>query len=159
LKKVLVLTLILLLAFSTVIFAAPGDTSDPIVVLSYLNEQIEALISKYKLEDIDEMQKQIDNLDSSGGSSSSMALEIVEIRDGEKIIAGSGSELILRGGEAVIIGSEMGGISDVTLGKDFVSGMSVVPNHLMIVPRDDGRGVYAEKYAIFMVRGTYEVVK
>ncbi len=158
-KKVLVLTLILLLAFSTVIFAAPGDTSDPIVVLSYLNEQIEALISKYKLEDIDEMQKQIDNLDSSGGSSSSMALEIVEIRDGEKIIAGSGSELILRGGEAVIIGSEMGGISDVTLGKDFVSGMSVVPNHLMIVPRDDGRGVYAEKYAIFMVRGTYEVVK
>jgi hypothetical protein len=159
LKKVLVLTLILLLAFSTVIFAAPGDTSDPIVVLSYLNEQIEALISKYKLEDIDEMQKQIDNLDSSGGSSSGMALEIVEIRDGEKIIAGSGSELILRGGEAVIIGSEMGGISDVTLGKDFVSGMSVVPNHLMIVPRDDGRGVYAEEYAIFMVRGTYEVVK
>jgi hypothetical protein len=159
LKKVLVLTLILLLAFSTVIFAAPGDTSDPIVVLSYLNEQIEALISKYKLEDIDEMQKQIDNLDSSGGSSSGMALEIVEIRDGEKIIAGSGSELILRGGEAVIIGSEMGGISDVTLGTDFVSGMSVVPNHLMIVPRDDGRGVYAEEYAIFMVRGTYEVVK
>jgi hypothetical protein len=159
LKKVLVLTLILLLAFSTVIFAAPGDTSDPIVVLSYLNEQIEALISKYKLEDIDEMQKQIDNLDSPGGSSSGMALEIVEIRDGEKIIAGSGSELILRGGEAVIIGSEMGGISDVTLGKDFVSGMSVVPNHLMIVPRDDGRGVYAEEYAIFMVRGTYEVVK
>jgi len=159
LKKVLVLTLILLLAFSTVIFAAPGDTSDPIVVLSYLNEQIEALISKYKLEDIDDMQKQIDNLDSSGGSSSGMALEIVEIRNGEKIIAGSGSELILRGGEAVIIGSEMGGISDVTLGKDFVSGMSVVPNHLMIVPRDDGRGVYAEKYAIFMVRGSYEVVK
>ncbi|KAF5051769.1 hypothetical protein [Sedimentibacter saalensis] len=158
-KKVLVLTLILLLAFSTVIFAAPGDTSDPIVVLSYLNEQIEALISKYKLEDIDDMQKQIDNLDSSGGSSSGMALEIVEIRNGEKIIAGSGSELILRGGEAVIIGSEMGGISDVTLGKDFVSGMSVVPNHLMIVPRDDGRGVYAEKYAIFMVRGSYEVVK
>lgn len=158
-KKVLILTLILLLAFSTVIFAAPGDTSDPIVVLSYLNEQIEALISKYKLEDIDDMQKQIDNLDSSGGSSSGMALEIVEIRNGEKIIAGSGSELILRGGEAVIIGSEMGGISDVTLGKDFVSGMSVVPNHLMIVPRDDGRGVYAEKYAIFMVRGSYEVVK
>lgn len=159
-KKVLILTFILLLAFSTVIFAAPGDTSDPIVVLSYLNEQIEALISKYNLEDIDDMQKQIDNLDSSGGGSSSgMALEIVEIRDGEKIIAGSGTELILRGGEAVIIGSEMGGISDVTLGKDFVSGMSVVPNHLMIVPREDGRGVYAEEYAIFMVRGTYEVVK
>lgn len=159
-KKVLILTLVLLIAFSTVIFAAPGDTNDPIVVLSYLNERISSLISQYKLENIDDMQEQIDNLSSSGGSSSGgMSLEVVEIRDGEKIIAGSGTELILRGGEAFIIGSEMGGISDVTLGKDFVSGMAVVANHLMIVPRDDGRGVYAEEYAIFMVRGTYEVVK
>lgn len=159
-KKVLILTLILLIALSTVIFAAPGDTNDPIVVLSYLNDRLTALISKYNLESIDDMQEQIDSLDSSSSSDSSGAsLEIVEIYAGEKIIAGGGTELILRGGEAFIIGSEKGGISDVTLGKDFVSGMAVVPNHLMIVPRDDGRGVYAENYAILMVRGTYEVIK
>ncbi|MEL7647410.1 MAG: hypothetical protein AAGU76_04920 [Sedimentibacter sp.] len=162
-KKTLILTFVLLLAFSTVIFAAPGDTSDPIVVLSYLNERISSLISQYKLENIDDMQAQIDKLSSQGTGSSSgstgMALEIVEIRDGEKLIGGSGTEIILRGGEAYIIGSQLGGLSDVTLGKDFVSGMAVVPNHLMIVPRDDGRGVYAEKYAIFMVRGTYQVTK
>jgi len=161
LKKILILTLILLIALSTVIFASPGDTSDPIVVLSYLNDRLTALISDYNLENIDDMQKQIDSLDSSSGSGSSsgVSLEIVEINAGEKIIAGEGTELILRGGEAFIIGSANGGISDVTLGKDFVSGMAVVPNHLMIVPRDDGRGVYADDYAIFMVRGTYEVIK
>lgn len=160
-KKILILTLILLVALSTVIFAAPGDTNDPIVVLSYLNDRLSALISDYNLGSIDDMQKQIDSLDSSSGSggTSGVSLEIVEIKAGEKIIAGEGTELILRGGEAFIIGSEKGGISDVTLGKDFVSGMAVVPNHLMIVPRDDGRGVYADDYAIFMVRGSYEVIK
>ena len=160
-KKILILTLILSLALTTVIFASPGDTNDPIVVLSYLNDRLDALIANYNLESIDDMQKQINSLDSSSGSgdSTGQSLEVVEIKAGEKIIAGEGTELILRGGEAVIIGSEMGGISDVTLGKDFVSGMVVVPNHLMIVPRDDGRGVYAENYAIFMVRGTYEVIK
>jgi len=29
----------------------------------------------------------------------------------------------------------------------------------MIVPRDDGRGAYTNEYAIFMVRGTYEITK
>ena len=29
----------------------------------------------------------------------------------------------------------------------------------MIVPRDDGRGAYTDDYAIFMVRGTYEIIK
>lgn len=158
-KKILILTLILSLALTTVIFASPGDTNDPIVVLSYLNDRLDALIADYNLESIKNMQVQIDNLGSSEGGSAGQSLEVVEIKAGEKIIAGEGTELILRGGEAVIIGSEMGGISDVTLGKDFVSGMDVVPNHLMIVPRDDGRGVYAEDYAIFMVRGTYKVIK
>ncbi|MFA9423421.1 MAG: hypothetical protein ACERLG_07570 [Sedimentibacter sp.] len=158
-KKILILVLILSLALSTMIFASPGDTSDPIVVLSYLNDRLTALISNYNLESIDDMQTQIDSISSTSEVSTGLSLEIVEINAGEKIIAGEGTELILRGGEAFIIGSEQGGISDVTLGKDFVSGMAVVPNHLMIVPRNDGRGVYAENYAIFMVRGSYEIIK
>jgi len=161
LKKVLILTLILSLALTTVIFAAPGDTNDPIVVLSYLNDRLTALINDYNLESIKNMQVQIDKLGTSGGSTSEggQALEIVAVNAGEKLIAGAGTELILRQGEATIISSEQGGISDITIGKEFVSGMEVVPNHLMIVPRDDGRGVYAVKYALFMVRGTYKIVK
>ena len=158
-KKILIFTLILAMAFTAVIYAAPGDTNDPIVVLSYLNDRIKALINDYKLDDIEDLQKKVDNLASTTGSGgSSAALEIVEIKSGEKLIAEAGTELILRGGMAYIIGSESGGISNVTAGKDFVSGMEFVANHLMIVPRSDGRGAYTNDYAIFMVRGTYEII-
>jgi hypothetical protein len=161
LKKILIFTLIIAMAFTAVIYAAPGDSNDPIVVLSYLNDRIKALISDYKLEEIEDLQEKVDELASKGGSGtgggSSAALEVVEIRTGEKLIAGAGTELILRGGKAFVIASEMGGISNVTAGKDFVSGMEFVANHLMIIPRDDGRGAYTNDYAIFMVRGTYEI--
>lgn len=155
-KKIIIFTLILAIALTAVIYAAPGDSNDPIVVLSYLNDRIKALISDYKLDEMENLQKKVDNLISSGGSA---ALEVVEIYAGEKLIAGAGTELILRGGKAFVIGSEKGGISNVTIGKDFVSGMEFVANHLMIVPRDDGRGAYTNDYAIFMVRGTYEITK
>lgn len=158
-KKILIFTLILAIALTAVIYAAPGDANDPIVVLSYLNDRIKALINDYKLDDIGSLKKTVDELASKGGSSGSTAtLEVVEIKAGDKLIAGAGTELILRGGKAFVIGSEMGGISNVTAGKDFVSGMEFVSNHLMIVPRGDGRGAYTNDYAIFMVRGTYEIV-
>ena len=159
-KKILIFTLILSIALTVVIYAAPGDSNDPIVVLSYLNDRIKALINDYKLDDIADLQKRVDALasnESSGGSSA--ALEVVEIGAGDKLIAGAGTELILRGGKAFVIGSELGGLANVTAGKDFTSGMQFVSNHLMIVPRGDGRGAYTDDYAIFMVRGTYEIVK
>lgn len=161
-KKILIIVVILAFALTTVIFAAPGDSNDPIVVLSYLNDRLESLIEKYNLEDIEEIKNQVDKLSKGSpapGGSGSDALEIVEIKTGEKLIAGAGAEIILRGGKATVIGSAQGGLSNVTLGKDFVSGMELVPNNLFIVPRDDGRGAYTDSYAIFMVRGTYEVTK
>lgn len=166
-KKILIITVILTFALTAATFAAPGDTNDPIVVLSYLNDRLTSLIKEYNLEDIKEIKEKVDSLSgepsepsgSTGGESSSAALEVVELSAGEKLICGSGTELILRGGKATVIGSELGGLSNVTLGKDFVSGMALVPNNLFIVPRDDGRGAYTDSNATFMVRGTYEVIK
>lgn len=157
-KKIIIFTLILAVAFTAVIYAAPGDSSDPIVVLSYLNDRIKGLISEYKLDKIQDLQEKVDKL-ASGSIGSSTALEVVEIYAGEKLIAGAGTELILRGGKAYVIGSELGGIANVTAGRDFASGAEFVANHLMIVPRDDGRGAYTNNYAIFMVRGKYQIVK
>ena len=158
-KKIIIFTLILALTLTAVIYAAPGDSNDPIIVLSYLNDRIKGLISEYKLDEIENLQERVNDLASGGSGGSSPALEVVEIHAGEKLIAGAGTELILRGGKAYVIGSEMGGISNVTAGKDFVSGMEFVANHLMIVPRDDGRGAYTNDYAIFMVRGRYEIME
>jgi hypothetical protein len=159
LKKILVLILILAIAFTAVVFAAPGDTNDPIVVLSYLNDRLNALKEEFKLDEIPLLLKKVDDLSSTKGSEGSTKLEVVELFGGERLIAGAGTELILRGGKAYVIGSELGGISNVTAGKDFVAGMEFVANHLMIVPRDDGRGAYTDDYAIFMVRGSYEIIK
>lgn len=175
-KKIFIFTIVIALLLSTVIFATPGDTTDPIVVLSYLNKRIDKLIEEYDLGSIKDMKTQIENLksadskdddnstDSSDSSDNSdvnanQSLQIIEINKEEKIIAKNGTELILRGGKAYIIGSEMGGLSDVTSGKDLASGYEVPANHLLIVPRDDGRGVYTKDHAIFMVRGEFEIVK
>ncbi|HCX62325.1 hypothetical protein [Sedimentibacter sp.] len=161
-KKILIFTVVLLLTLTPVIFAAAGDSNDPIVVLSYLNDRINSLIKDYGLEDVQTIKEKVDNLSTDGpstGPGTTASLEVVEIKDGERLIGGAGTELILRGGKATIIGSELGGLANITVGKDFVSGMEAVPNNLMIVPRDDGRGVYTDTYAVFMVRGTYEVIK
>nr|WP_312577243.1 hypothetical protein [Sedimentibacter sp.] len=162
LKKILVFVIVIALLLSTVISAAPGDSSDPIVVLSYLNQRLTSFISEYKLDTISSLNTKVNDLQekikSSGGQSTSAPnLEIVEIHADEKLIAEEGTELILRGGEAFIIASELGGLTNVTKGKDFVQDMSVPANNLLIVPRSDGRGVYTNDYAIFMVRGNYEV--
>lgn len=164
LKKIIVSVIVIALLLSTVISAAPGDSSDPIVVLSYLNQRLNSLISEYKLDTISNLNTQVNDLQkklesTSGQSTSAPNLEIVEIHANENLIAEEGTELILRGGEAFIIASELGGITNVTKGKDFVKDMSVPANNLLIVPRSDGRGVYTNDYAIFMVRGKYEIVK
>jgi hypothetical protein len=163
LKKILIFVIVIAFLLSTVILAAPGDSSDPIVVLSYLNQRITSLISEYGLDTISTLNTQIKDLQektnsTSGQSTTTTSLEIVEIHTNEKLIAEEGTELILRGGEAFIIASELGGLTNVTKGKDFVKDMSVPANNLLIVPRSDGRGVYTNDYAIFMVRGTYKVI-
>lgn len=163
-KKILILVIVIAVLLTTVIFAAPGDSSDPIVVLSYLNQRLDKLINDYKLDTIESMQAKINSLEekkpsTDGGTTDSKAFEIVQINAGEKLIAESGTELILRGGEAFIIGSDLGGITDVTAGYDFTSDMKVRDNHYLIIPRSDGRGVYTNDYALFMVRGAYKVIK
>lgn len=162
-KKILVFVIVIALLLSTVILASPGDSSDPIVVLSYLNQRLNNLISEYKLDTISNLSTQVENLQaeikSGGGQSTSTPnLEIVEIHTNEKLIAEEGTELILRGGEAFVIASELGGLTNITKGKDFVKDMSVPANNLLIVPRSDGRGVYTNDYAILMVRGKYEII-
>ena len=72
-------------------------------------------------------------------------------------MAGAGCEFILRGGEATVIASKNGGLSDTTDGVDLTQDTLVPANHLLIVPRDDGRGFDAVTDVIIMVKGTYEI--
>lgn len=146
LKKIIMLIGVTTLVLgATVAFSEPGSENDPLISLSYLESRLDQL----KLY-IDEKLEGTTNGVSTG-------MEVVEIKAGQSIIGRSGTEIILRGGKATVIAGELGGLSDVTDGKDLKMSALVPPNHLLIIPRDDSRGAYAITDAIFLVKGYYEI--
>lgn len=147
-KSVLVTLVGILIAISVINvtvkaeIAEPGSKSDPIVTKSYVDNAM------------NNIKKHLNLIDSNSSSS----LKIVNLTRGQELIGAEGTEIILRSGHAIVIGGAGGGISDVTEGKD-LTGKAVVPrNHLLIVPRDDYRGVEAQTdNVIVLVRGAHSL--
>lgn len=81
----------------------------------------------------------------------------ISLTAGQKLIGGEGTEIILRSGEATAIDNGANGISDLTIGTDLMTGSQVGTNHLLLVPRNDGRGITAITDIWVMVRGTYTI--
>lgn len=149
-KNVIALGLAGVLLTSGIVFSEPGSESDPVISLSYLNIKIDEL-----KEYIDEKTK---SLSPQTPSSNGDSLVVVELQNGQTIIGESGTEFIKRSGNALAIASTQGGLSDVTAGVDIKDGKLVPDNHLLIIPRDDGRGIYVTKDKTFiMVRGAYNI--
>jgi hypothetical protein len=120
--------------------AEPGSAADPLVSLSYLKAYIEQ----------------------HGGGGGAGSFVVVNVRPGQTLEGGSGTELILRAGIAEAVSNSAGdGISNISVGKDLKSGERLLRNQLLIVPRADGRGAKVPASsggdAIFMVRGSYTV--
>ena len=134
----------------------PGSEDDPVVTKSYVDNQIEdwGINIETKISDI---YSKISSTDNSPESASAQDLQIVEVEAGESAVFGSGTQVILRGGTGSIIDSPQGGIVDLTQGVDLRSGYDVPANHLLMVPRDDGRGIMAVTKCILMVTGEYEI--
>lgn len=121
--------------------AEPGSESDPLVTKSYVDKAL------YNLK------QYVDG--KSGGSTS---FEIVYLEQGQLLIGDKGTEIILRSGIASVVDSDKGGLADVTAGRDITKGENVNQNHLLIVPRDDGRGLRAENnHVVVLVKGGYTV--
>ncbi|QHI71269.1 hypothetical protein [Aminipila terrae] len=81
----------------------------------------------------------------------------ISLTAGQKLIGGEGAEIILRSGEATAIDNGANGVSDLTVGTDLMTGSQVATNHLLLVPRNDGRGITALTDIWVMVRGTYTI--
>lgn len=120
----------------------PGSQADPIVTKSY----VDMIVSN--------LQKYVDSKSAGSGN-----LEVVYLAKGEQLIAENGTEIILRSGVATVIDAPNGGLCDITAGKDLKNGEKISQNHLLIVPRSDGRGVKAETDVVLMVRGSFTVSK
>jgi hypothetical protein len=145
------------------IAAQPGSVDDPMVTKTYVDEQVKQQVAAQINTQVNiEVAAQIEKLKkdlpiSSGGA----ALTVVQLAAGQTLIAGAGSELIVRTGSVKAVSTDGNGIPDVTGGKDIAAGTTITLNHLLIFPTDK-RGIKPDPKkaeAIFvMVRGGYKLV-
>lgn len=144
-KSIIAVIAIAAVACTTMVLAEPGDTDDPVVTKSYIVDVVVPQLKAYVEQKV------------SGGDSDSYSdvFTVVDVKAGQKMVFDAGAEFILRKGNGVIIGSNLGGISDTTSGYDLSDGSEMPANHMLIVPRGDGRGFTASNDVIVMVKGGY----
>ena len=128
-KTVMVLSALLILFIIGSMAAEPGTEGNPLVTKDYIESTVYPAV-RFKL---------------------------VTVPAGKSVVCASSSEIVLRMGKCTVIGTEKGGVSDVTMGYDLPSGTSVQGNHLLIVPTDDGRGVKTDTECILMIKGSYTI--
>lgn len=166
-KVIIMLTLTLCFGSAFLAFAAePGSDKDPLISLSYFDNKIKELkteiieaLSKDLDDKFDKTEKQIyDTLDEikKKGVSAPSTFEVVNVKENETLICEAGTEIITRSGKFTAVGGETGGISDVTAGKDLITDEVIVNNHLLIIPRSDGRGITSKIAGAVMIKGNYE---
>lgn len=128
----------------------PGTADDPVVTKSYVDQAIQKAIG-------------------GGGSttptepsspSASDELKIVVVKPGQRLVAGAGTEFIVRSGKAVVYSADANGVADLTAGQDLANGAAITNNHLLSFPRES-RGIevaQGNKYNLtVMVRGNYNI--
>lgn len=150
--------------FNIVLAATPGSESDPLITSSYLDKKVQEItaIFQSKVEqtnnNLSVLDKKVEELSKQkGGASSAAIFEIVNLPAGKKLIGENSTEIILRTGGIKVFSPNSSGLSDVTSGFDIAPGAAVSKNHLLIVPRTDGRGVQAQTTSIIMVKGNYTI--
>lgn len=82
--------------------------------------------------------------------------ETLFVPAGSTLIAEAGVEFVLRSGQATAI-SGPNGMVDVTAGHDITHGTRIPTDHLLLVPRTDGRGFFANTDTWVMIKGRFEV--
>lgn len=132
-RKIVAVMLVAAFVFTAVgtvnLLADPGDSSDPIITLSYIENVLKG----------------------------EMSFKVVSLNKGERLMCSAGTELVLRAGEASVIATAKGGLADVTDGFDLSDGLAVPMNHQLIVPLSDGRGIKAKNSVLIMVKGQYTI--
>ncbi|MDM8533797.1 hypothetical protein QUF55_03735 [Clostridiaceae bacterium HSG29] len=143
---IILLLLIVIIQFTVSLsMAAENGIDDPLVTLSYIEKRFV------------EFKEYVDYKISDSGSSNGK-FEVLNIKAGNKVIFTSEStEFILRAGEASAIVSVNGGLANLTTGIDLKKDENVQLNSLILIPRDDGRGVLANTDIWIMIKGQYEI--
>ncbi|TCK93457.1 hypothetical protein EDC19_1650 [Natranaerovirga hydrolytica] len=155
-----------------------GSVDDPLVTKSYVDNEISKRLqggqsNTDQSSDVDinalyadliaYVDGQIDNIEldikvDSGEGLENTSFEVLELMPNQTLIGKEGTELIVRSGEALIIDNQdNNGIPNVTTGDNLKLGEQVALNHLLIIPREDGRGIVSKTGSWIMIRGDYTI--
>lgn len=157
-------------------YIEPGSETDPLVSKSYVDKKTEeaksiSVLNTSKIEnieknvetiktDIKNIKNDINDQNNSNESTTSTGekFKVLELKKGQVIIAEESTEIIVRTGTVNAIGNKNDGISDITEGVDLKTGEQIKLNHLIIIPRSDGRGIEVKSNSTFiMIKGRYSV--
>lgn len=143
-KAILIFSIICILMSSAIVLASPGDSSDPLVTLTYITDVL--------LPDVDaRIERKVNEVQSA-------TFKLINVDAGDVIYGEMGTELMVRsGGATIIAGKNGGGIADLTSGSDLAGDTYVSLNHHLLIPRSDSRGLYFVTDSIIMVKGKYSL--
>ncbi len=132
-----------------------GSSEDPLVAKSYVDDKINQVLDV--INNTVGTNKNIDNNTSTNVQVSGNSFKPVLVEVGQTIYGKEGTELILRSGKgnAVVPGAE--GIANITNGLEIKNKNTINKNQLLIIPRDDKRGIKVTEKAWFLVKGDYEI--
>ena len=142
-------------AGAVMVIASPGDSNDPLITLSYINDTL-----------IPQLKEYVDSKTASGSTPSqsgstvtgSSGYTLVSVKAKHKIIGAEGTEFVLRMGSGTIVATSNGGVADLTDGVDLTDGMPVPANHSLLSPKDDKRGFHMDTDGLVLIKGTYTVI-
>lgn len=133
---------------------AAGSAADPLVSKSYVDSLFEDLTELVE-EKIDAIKGSYYAPAEPQAPAAASTFQVVEVPAGTKVIGGEGTEMIVRSGYAYAIDNGVDGISDLTAGADLKGGVQVEKNHLILIPRGDGRGISCKGLCYVMIKGEY----
>ncbi|MCQ2565978.1 MAG: hypothetical protein MJ194_03925 [Clostridia bacterium] len=160
-RHLLILFLAALLAVMSIIAvtygidAEPGSEGNPLVTKLYMDSVIESI-----KETVTSLEARIAALEKGGNGQAAApaaSWDVIEVKAGKSVLGGEGAEIVLRSGNAVALDNGANGVSDLTGGTDLMGGTKITPNHLLLVPREDGRGIKCETNCWVMVLGEYTI--
>ncbi|KNY27390.1 hypothetical protein [Pseudobacteroides cellulosolvens] len=161
----------------TAVSPEPGSDGDPVVSQSYVDHKISEIGAKLETANttisdltkkLTEAGEKINKLTAANETINKQLKEIqpdsfkfqpLELKAGQKLLAGASTEIVLRSGSAKAISGTYGGLSDITAAQsaDLTTGAPIALNHLLLASRDDGRGITAVKGCWLIVKGTYKI--
>lgn len=132
-----------------------GTDEDPLISLSYLNDVVIPNITSTVQNSVqsyisDEVAKNV-------AQSTGTYFVAIQGLSGQTITCHEGTELILRSGSALSVCPGSNGLVDSTAGFDLTGGNEISLNHVYIIPRQDGRGIYMTTDGYVMIKGGYDI--